>query len=85
MRHTFFDAFFSDLFDKNNIIDSRFQVFLRNLIGALINNNPDEAFNEHSIHLLNTLFYISYFILHNPSLLFSNSTFNSQFSFPFMP
>jgi len=59
MRHTFFDAFFSDLFDKNNIIDSRFQVFLRNLIAALINNNPDEAFNTVITDL--TAVYTTYF------------------------
>ncbi len=40
MEISHFDAFYTDLFDKENIIDSRFQVFLRNLIASLIANNP---------------------------------------------
>jgi len=35
MTQSYFDAFYTDLFDKHNIIDSRFQVFLRNLIASL--------------------------------------------------
>jgi len=41
---THFEAFYTDLFDRENIIDSRFQVFLRNLIASLTANNPAGVF-----------------------------------------
>ena len=44
MTQSYFDAFYSDLFNKENIIDARFQVFLRNFIASLIANNPGGVF-----------------------------------------
>ena len=59
MQQTHFDAFYSDLFDKENIIDSRFQVFLRNLIASLTANNPAGVFNAQIAAL--TAAYTTYF------------------------
>jgi len=59
MKNTLFDAFYTDLFDKHNIIDSRFQVFLRNLIESLTSNNPLGAFTTQIASL--TAAYNTYF------------------------
>ena len=54
-----FDAFYTDLFDRENIIDSRFQVFLRNLIASLTNNNPAGVYTTLIASL--TAVYTTYF------------------------
>ena len=59
MTHNFFDAFYSDLFDKHNIIDSRYQVFLRNFIASLVANNPAGVFDAQIANL--TSVYTTYF------------------------
>jgi hypothetical protein len=59
MKITLFDAFYTDLFDKENIIDSRFQVFLRNLIASLTTNNPAGVFTPQITALTST--YNTYF------------------------
>ena len=59
MKNTLFEAFYTDLFDKHNIIDSRFQVFLRNLIASLTNNNPLGVYTAQIASL--TAVYTTYF------------------------
>ena len=59
MQQSLFDAFYTDLFDRHNIIDSRFQVFLRNLIASLTTNNPAGVFTPQITALTST--YNTYF------------------------
>jgi len=59
MSQSHFDAFFSDLFDKHNIIDSRLQLFIRFVIAALTANNTSGAFTALIASL--TAAYTTYF------------------------
>jgi hypothetical protein len=47
MYKSTFELFFSNLFDVPRIIDSRLQVFTRNVIAAIYNSNPGNVFDAH--------------------------------------
>ena len=59
MTLSYFDSFYTDLFDKHSIIDARLQVFLRNLIASLTANNPGGVFTTLITSL--TADYTTYF------------------------
>jgi hypothetical protein len=59
MKVSFFSSFYTDLFDRAGIIDSRLQVFVRFVIAALTANNPGGVFTTIIASL--TTAYTAYF------------------------